>query len=67
MIYIPLAKSIFTTVLSEFVELSNFIAVPLFAEYAPTAKLLGGSSYKVVEPVLPPDILGIYVLLPDIK
>lgn len=30
-------------------------------------KLLGGSRYKVVEPVLPPDILGIYVLLPMVK
>lgn len=30
-------------------------------------KLLGGSRYKIVEPVLPPDILGIYVLLPKIQ
>lgn len=30
-------------------------------------KLLGGRRYKVVEPVLPPDILGIYVLLPMVK
>lgn len=30
-------------------------------------KLLGGSRYKIVEPVLPPDILGIYVLLPVVK
>lgn len=30
-------------------------------------KLLGGTRYKVVEPVLPPDILGIYVLLPMVK
>ena len=29
-------------------------------------KLMGGSRYKVVEPVLPPDILGIYILLPTI-
>jgi superfamily II DNA or RNA helicase len=30
-------------------------------------KLLGGRRYKVVEPVLPPDILGIYILLPTVK
>lgn len=30
-------------------------------------KLLGGSRYEIVEPVLPPDILGIYVLLPVIS
>jgi len=30
-------------------------------------KLLGGRKYKVVEPVLPPDILGIYILIPKIS
>lgn len=29
-------------------------------------KLVGGDRYKVVEPVLPPDILGIYILLPKL-
>lgn len=28
-------------------------------------KVLGGTRYKVVEPVLPMDIMGIYILLPD--
>jgi len=28
-------------------------------------KLLGGSRFKTVEPVLPMDLLGIYILLPD--
>lgn len=28
-------------------------------------KVLGGSSYQVVYPVLPMDVLGIYILLPD--
>ena len=27
-------------------------------------KLVSGSKYKVVEPVLPMDVLGIYILLP---
>ncbi len=30
-------------------------------------KLVGGSKYQVVEPVLPPDILGMYILIPNIK
>jgi len=28
-------------------------------------KVLGGTRYKVVEPILPMDLMGIYVLLPD--
>lgn len=30
-------------------------------------KLVSGSKYKVVEPVLPMDVLGIYILLPETK
>lgn len=30
-------------------------------------KLVSGSKYKVVEPILPMDVLGIYVLLPEVK
>lgn len=30
-------------------------------------KLLGGRKYKVVEPVLPMDLMGVYVLLPEKK
>ncbi len=30
-------------------------------------KLVSGSKYKVVEPVLPMDVLGIYILLPEVK
>ena len=29
-------------------------------------KAIGGEKYKVVEPVLPPDLLGIYIILPPI-
>jgi hypothetical protein len=39
----------------------------LIAAHERFRKLMGGSAYKVVEPVLPPDILGIYVLIPKIK
>ena len=30
-------------------------------------KLLGGGKYKVVEPVLPMDLMGVYILLPERK
>ncbi len=39
----------------------------LIAAHERFRNLLGGQKYKVVEPVLPPDILGIYVLIPKIK
>ena len=28
-------------------------------------KVIGGKRYKVVEPVLPMDLMGIYILLPE--
>jgi superfamily II DNA or RNA helicase len=30
-------------------------------------KLISGNKYKVVEPVLPMDVLGVYILLPEVK
>ena len=30
-------------------------------------KLVSGNKYKVIEPVLPMDVLGVYILLPEIK
>jgi superfamily II DNA or RNA helicase len=30
-------------------------------------KLVSGSKYKVVEPILPMDVLGVYILLPEVK
>jgi len=38
----------------------------LIAAHERFRKLMGGSRYKIVEPVLPPDILGIYILLPKV-
>jgi hypothetical protein len=29
--------------------------------------LVSGNKYKVVEPVLPMDVLGVYILLPEVK
>ena len=28
-------------------------------------KVLGGTRYKVVEPILPMDLIGVYILLPE--
>jgi hypothetical protein len=39
----------------------------LVASHTRFRKLVNGSRYKVVEPVLPMDVLGIYILLPEIK
>lgn len=30
-------------------------------------KLVSGNKYKVIEPVLPMDVLGVYILLPEVK
>jgi superfamily II DNA or RNA helicase len=30
-------------------------------------KLVSGNKYKVVEPILPMDVLGVYILLPEVK
>jgi len=38
----------------------------LVESHAKFRKLVSGSKYKVVEPVLPMDVLGVYVLLPEI-
>ncbi|MBW2740448.1 MAG: hypothetical protein JRE64_16740, partial [Deltaproteobacteria bacterium] len=30
-------------------------------------KVMGGKRFKIVEPVLPMDLMGIYILLPDMR
>ena len=39
----------------------------LVEAHARFRKLVSGNKYKVVEPILPMDVLGIYILLPEIK
>jgi len=41
-------------------------SVQLVASHTRFRELVSGSRYKVVEPVLPMDVLGIYILLPEI-
>jgi superfamily II DNA or RNA helicase len=42
-------------------------AAHLVSAHAKFKKLVSGNKYKVVEPVLPMDVLGIYILLPEIS
>jgi superfamily II DNA or RNA helicase len=39
----------------------------LVQQHSKVRKLTGGTQYKVVEPVLPMDVLGVYILLPELK
>jgi len=41
-------------------------SVQLVESHTRFRKLVNGKKYKVVEPVLPMDVLGIYILLPEI-
>ena len=48
-------------------ELAEERAEELVAAHGRFQSLVGGSNYKAVYPVLPPDVLGIYVLVPKPK
>lgn len=47
-------------------ELVSERSKELISSHERYRKLLKGSKYNVVEPVLPPDILGVYVLVPKV-
>jgi hypothetical protein len=38
----------------------------LVTMHSKVRSLTGGTKYKVVEPILPMDVLGVYILLPEI-
>lgn len=48
-------------------ELSQERAEELVAAHGRFQSLVGGSNYKAVHPILPPDMLGVYVLVPKPK
>ena len=67
-------KLLFETELKHFEELHpDFIKVvedrsnELVAAHMRFAKYLGAKRFEAVTPVLPPDILGVYVLIPNPK
>jgi hypothetical protein len=55
---------------SKFRQITDAVALErathLVDSHTKFKKLVSGSVYKVVEPVLPMDVLGIYIFLPKI-
>ncbi len=60
-------SSIFDHLQPMFKEIVKERSGKLIESHERFRKLVGGSKYQVAEPVLPPDILGVYILLPVIK
>jgi superfamily II DNA or RNA helicase len=52
------AKNVFTEIVRERSQ-------KLIDAHERFRKLVGGSKYQIVEPVLPPDVLGIYIIMPQ--
>ncbi|SFB59809.1 helicase-related protein [Algoriphagus aquimarinus] len=56
--------SLFQGRLEEFIEIAEERSVQLVEAHGRFKKLVGGKRYEAVHPILPPDILGVYVFLP---
>ena len=56
--------SLFQGRLDEFVAIAEERSVQLLEAHGRFKKLVGGKRYEAVHPILPPDILGVYVFLP---
>ncbi len=50
-------------VLAEIVRERSFKLIEAHERFR---KLVGGSKYQLIEPVLPPDVLGIYIIMPQL-
>jgi hypothetical protein len=59
--------SIFETKETEFHALAQKRAMHLVEAHGKFKELVGGKRFEAVHPVLPPDIMGVYVLLPKPK
>ncbi|EJF10769.1 helicase-related protein [Pontibacter sp. BAB1700] len=57
-------KDVFTVQKPKFLQLAEQRAEALVEAHGQFKKLVGGRSYEAVHPVLPPDILGVYVFIP---
>lgn len=57
-------KEIFQTKAKDFHQLAEARAKNLVEAHGRFKNLVGGKRYEAVHPVLPPDIMGVYVLLP---
>jgi hypothetical protein len=52
---------------TEFMKLANYRADQLVAAHGRFKELVGGRRYEKATPVLPPDVMGVYILLPKPK
>jgi superfamily II DNA or RNA helicase len=57
----------FKTMKDEFMEMANERADKLVGAHGRFKELVGGKRYEKATPILPPDLMGIYVLLPKPK
>lgn len=57
-------QEIFKTKAKDFHQLAEARAIKLVEAHGRFKNLVGGKRYEAVHPVLPPDIMGVYVLLP---
>lgn len=57
----------FQTLKTEFMKLANYRADQLVAAHGRFKELVGGRRYEKATPVLPPDVMGVYILLPKPK
>src|SRR5690606_27640542 len=58
---------LFQNKINQFTDLAEERAVKLVEAHGRFKALVGGKRYEAVHPVLPPDILGVYVFLPRPK
>lgn len=58
---------LFQNKIKEFTDLAEERAVKLVEAHGRFKSLVGGKRYEAVHPILPPDILGVYVFLPQPK
>lgn len=57
----------FTTMQDEFMKMANERADKLVGAHGRFKELVGGKRFEKATPVLPPDVMGIYILLPKPK
>ncbi len=57
----------FDTMKAEFIELANQRADNLVEAHGRFKDLIGGRRYEKATPVLPPDVMGVYILMPKPK
>jgi superfamily II DNA or RNA helicase len=57
----------FETMKPQFIELANIRAEKLVEAHGRFKELVGGRRYEKATPILPPDVMGVYILMPKPK